>query len=90
MLTPEATEGFVATVFSKADTLNQGKITRRALFEALDEEDDEAMDLFGTQPFLKMIKQKADLMKKFIIDQGKIVELPRSQEIIQTVMQVLE
>ena len=48
VLTPEATEGFVATVFSKADTLNQGKITRRALFEALDEEDDEAMDLFGT------------------------------------------
>ena len=93
LLTPEATEGLVQNVFTKADTTSSGKITRKALFEALEDEDDEAMELFDINksgPCDANIKQRAELMKKYIIDQGKIVELPQSQEIIQTVMQVLE
>jgi hypothetical protein len=51
------------------------------LFEALDDPEDEAMELFdnyNSEPSFKNIKQKANLLKKFIVDEGKIVELPKS------------
>ena len=46
LVSAEATEGFVATVFSKADQESSGAITRKALSEALQDQDDEAIDLF--------------------------------------------
>ena len=58
-MSAEATEGFVATVFSKADFESSGAITRKALFEALEDEDDEAMDLFDaskSEPCFNNIK----------------------------------
>ena len=61
-------ESFVAAVYLKADSTNSGKITRKALFEALDDEDDEAMELFELDPSLKNIKQRGNLLKKYIID----------------------
>jgi hypothetical protein len=53
----------------------------KALFEVLEDPEVEAMKLFGmhkSSPSFKNIKQKANLLKKFIVDEGKIVELPKS------------
>ena len=90
VLSPETTEALVESLFEQADVENAGKVTRQAVFEALDEQEEDALELFGSDPSAETIKAGAANLKRYVLENGQMIELPQDQAMIAAVMDVLE
>lgn len=62
-------------IFDYADENNSGVITRKALHEALENHDEEANYIFGsnTDPYYSKMRQRADEMQRYVIQEGNLV-----------------
>jgi Ca2+-binding EF-hand superfamily protein len=85
------TQAFVQNVFAEADANNTGMVSRKALHQALEDQDDEAMAIFGGQESEKeKLKKRAKHLKNYVIDEGEVREVPLQTATVESVMQVLE
>lgn len=90
VLSAQTTEALVESLFEQADIENAGKVTRQAVFEALEEQEEDALEIFGQDPSVDLLTQRAANLKRYVIENGQMIELPQDQAMIATVMDVLE
>ena len=69
-------DAFVVKVYSNADVLQTGTITRKQLHQALEDQESEGFGIFGRVNYEQQrLQERRQQMQKYVLDQGKLVEV---------------